>query len=88
MNAAEFSQQLRREGFLTLVEVEREPNGGIDLHGHPFQSKALILEGELSLVVDGVETLYRAGDIFALSYDQQHVERYGPKGVKYLVGRR
>jgi quercetin dioxygenase-like cupin family protein len=88
MKAAEFSNALRKEGFLTLVEVEREPNGGIDLHVHPFQSKALILEGELSLVVDGVETLYRAGDVFELSFDQQHVERYGPKGVKYLVGRR
>jgi quercetin dioxygenase-like cupin family protein len=88
MNAAEFSKTLRKEGFLTLVEVEREPNGGIDLHGHPFQSKALILEGELSLMVDGIETLYRTGDVFELSHDQQHVERYGPKGVKYLVGRK
>ena len=88
MNAADFSKTLKREGFNTIVEVGREPNGGIDLHGHPFQSKALILEGELSLVVDGVETIYRAGDVFALSHDQQHVERYGPKGVKYLVGRK
>lgn len=88
MNAAEFSQALKREGFLTVTEVEREANGGIDLHGHPFQSKALILEGELSLTIGGVETLYRIGDVFELSYDQQHVERYGPKGVKYLVGRK
>ena len=88
MDAAEFSKALKREGFLTLVEVEREANGGMPLHGHPFQSKALILEGELSLVIDGVETLYRAGDVFELSYDQPHVERYGPQGVKYLVGRK
>lgn len=88
MNAADFSAQLRKEGFTILTEVDREPNGGIGLHGHPFQAKALILQGELSLVVDGTETHYRAGDVFELSYEQQHTERYGPEGVKYLAGRK
>jgi quercetin dioxygenase-like cupin family protein len=88
MDAAEFSKALKREGFLTVIEVEREPNGGLGRHGHPFQSKALILEGELSLVVGETETLYRAGDVFELSHDQPHAERYGPEGVKYLVGRK
>lgn len=88
MNAADFSEQLRKEGFSTFVEVTREAHGGLGLHRHPFQSKALILEGDLTLVVDGVESQYRAGEVFELAYEQEHAERYGPNGVKYLVGRR
>lgn len=88
MNAADFSEQVKREGFTTLVEVVRAPNGGLGLHGHPFQSKALILEGDLTLVIEGVESHYRVGEIFELAHEQQHVERYGPQGVKYLVGRK
>jgi len=88
MNAADFSEQLRKEGFTTLVEVTRSAFGGLGQHGHPFQSKALILEGDLTLVIEGVESHYAVGEVFELAYEQQHAERYGPNGVKYLVGRR
>lgn len=88
MDSDAFTSLLREEGFATMVEVAREPNGMLDTHSHPFASKALILEGELTLVVDGIETRYRQGEIFALDMGQPHAEYYGPSGVRYLVGRR
>ncbi len=88
MNKQEFSAQLAREGFETLVEVQRESNGMIDTHSHPFQSKALILAGELRLIVAGKENIYRVGDVFELSNGIEHEEYYGPQGVTYLVGRK
>jgi quercetin dioxygenase-like cupin family protein len=88
MTIDDFSRQLRDEGYTETVTVEREANARLDRHSHPFASKALVLDGEIQLVVDGRETTYRAGDIFQLEHGQPHVERYGPAGVRYLVGRK
>jgi quercetin dioxygenase-like cupin family protein len=88
MTADEFSANLRKEGFDNIVLVEREPNGTLDHHSHPFEAKALILDGEIHIVVDGHETTYRPGDVFHLPHAIDHIETYGPEGVRYLVGRR
>jgi quercetin dioxygenase-like cupin family protein len=88
MQEAEFNTMLTTEGFQTLVTVEREANGGLDLHSHPFEAKALILEGELHIQVGDREQFYTVGDVFHLNADVPHTERYGPTGVKYLVGRK
>ena len=37
------------EGFAHPVEVHREPDGFLDLHEHPFEAKALILDGEIEI---------------------------------------
>jgi len=88
VNKEEFAAQLSRQGFGPLVEVEREPNGMMDTHSHPFDSKALILKGEIRLIVADAERIYRAGEVFELSNGTEHVEYYGPQGVCYLVGRK
>jgi quercetin dioxygenase-like cupin family protein len=88
MTADEFSAKLREEGFDNIVLVEREPHGMVDHHSHPFEAKALILDGEIRLVVGGKKNTYRAGDVFHLPHSIDHVETYGPQGVRYLVGRR
>jgi len=88
MTPEEFSRELRQAGFNEFVVVEREPHGRLGQHSHPFESKALILCGEIGLVVDGRESLHRTGDVFHLGNGQIHEEWYGPAGVRYLVGRR
>ena len=79
---------LEQAGFDEPVEVSREPLGMMDEHSHPFESKALVLCGEIALNIDGRETVYRQGDVFHLSSGERHVESYGPRGVRYLVGRK
>jgi len=86
--AEEFTRMLRDEGYGEIVEVRREPNRTLALHAHPFEVKALVLEGEIRLEVDGTPADYRPGDVFALAQGCEHVEQYGPAGVRYLVGRR
>ncbi len=88
MNAELFSQELQREGFATITTVTREPDGFLDTHTHPFEAKALILSGEITLVCQGREQRYRPGEVFHLAQAEPHTERYGPMGVTYLVGRR
>jgi len=88
MTAEEFSRQLRLAGFGEIVVVEREPNGRLGEHSHPFESQALILAGEISLRVAGQERRYQVGEVFHLDNGQRHEEWYGPAGVRYLVGRK
>lgn len=88
MNQDEFVQSLARQGYGEIVVVEREPGGGLDEHSHPFAARALILAGEIRLVVAGAERSYRAGEVFQLAAGEPHTESYGPQGVRYLVGRK
>ena len=88
MNHAAFINSVIADGYAEPVTVTREPNASVDTHSHPFSAKALILEGEIRLVVSDVSKIYRPGDIFQLDINTPHQEYYGPQGVTYLVGRR
>lgn len=88
MKPDDFKAVLAAERFDEPVTVQREANGHMDSHAHPFAAKALILEGELTIRTDDGERTYRSGDVFHLQANTRHTERYGPTGVKYLVGRK
>jgi quercetin dioxygenase-like cupin family protein len=82
-----FIRSLADEGFPEPVVVTREA-GATDIHSHPFEAKALIVEGEIHIRVGEEERVYKAGDVFHLAANLPHAERYGPEGVQYLVGRK
>jgi quercetin dioxygenase-like cupin family protein len=88
MNSEEFLQLLRRDGFPEPVEVQQVPNGRLGIHEHPFEVKALVIEGDITIVIDGLSKIYKAGDIFHLALKQPHAESYGSEGVKYLASRK
>lgn len=87
MDPQAFTQKLKDEGF-EVVTVDRPANKSMDLHSHPFEAKAMIIEGEIRVVVDGRETHCKAGDTFHLDAHVVHTETYGPNGVKYIAGRK
>jgi quercetin dioxygenase-like cupin family protein len=88
MERADFIAALAEDGFAEAVTVEREANGFLDVHAHPFEAKAFILDGEIRLCIDGTEQTYKAGHVFHLPANAPHSEAYGPEGVRYLVGRK
>jgi quercetin dioxygenase-like cupin family protein len=88
MQREAFLAQLTAEGFNEVVTVTREPNGSLDIHAHPFEAKALILTGDVTIRCGEEVRNYRAGDVFHLAKDIEHEEDYGPDGVSYLVGRK
>jgi len=88
MERDDFIEMLAREGFQTTALVEREAGASLDDHAHPFEAKALVLEGEMTLRVGNKDTRYVPGDMFHLRANETHSERYGPEGVCYLVGRK
>jgi quercetin dioxygenase-like cupin family protein len=87
MVKSEFIHLLIQEGYPEPVEVQQPPNGRLDEHTHPFEVKALVIEGSIDLIINGHSETFMPGDIFELDFEELHAESYGPKGVKYLVSR-
>ncbi|MDR6228077.1 quercetin dioxygenase-like cupin family protein [Pseudomonas sp. SORGH_AS199] len=88
MDQATFIEQLAREGFQPPVLVEREALGSLEAHAHPFEAKALVIEGELRIRTATGERCYAAGEVFHLAAHEPHSEVFGAQGVRYLAGRR
>lgn len=88
MNVDTFKNNISNEGFEEAVKVERQANGHMDVHSHPFEAKALILEGQIEIGLNGESQIYGPGDVFHLTLSEPHWERYGPSGVVYLSARK
>lgn len=87
MDAAAFRAELARDGY-EVSEVTREANLENDDHTHEFSARALVLEGEVSVVTAESTTTCRAGDTFSLAAGISHHERYGPAGARFILGRK
>jgi quercetin dioxygenase-like cupin family protein len=83
-----FEARLRAEGYPEIRTNEMPPHCHNAEHSHPFDVLALVLEGDITLSVEGSARTYRAGEQFSMKAGCKHVEDVGSAGVKYLVGRR
>jgi len=88
MTEAQFRQVLAAEQFAEPVPMERDRGYALDVHEHPFEAFALIVDGEITLEVESLTTTYQAGDTFRLAAHTPHRESVGPRGVRYLSGRK
>ena len=88
MNTAEFEQGLRAEGFEDIETKRVAPRTHNDAHDHPFDVKALVLDGQIALTVANESRTYRAGDVFTMAAGCKHAEDVGAEGVRYIFGRR
>jgi quercetin dioxygenase-like cupin family protein len=88
MNAADFETGLQRAGYLDVETKQAQPDLTTQPHSHPFDVRALVLAGEVTLTTQGQSRTYRTGEIFEMAAGCEHSERHGPEGTKYLVGRR
>jgi quercetin dioxygenase-like cupin family protein len=88
MHQEQFANLVIGEGYAAPLLVSREAHGQVDTHSHPFAAKALIVSGEIRIVVQQTSTSYKTGDIFELDANTPHQEYYGPEGVTYYVGRK
>ena len=88
MNTEQFQRLLEQEGFPEPVEVQQVPNGRLGQHEHPFEVKALVIQGSIDITIHGKSKTYQVGDLFELRFKEVHSESYGPEGVKYLASRK
>ena len=85
---ASYAAQARTEGFDEVLERRWPPAPVLETHTPPFSLKALVIDGEMWLTVDGQTQHLCSGDAFSLERDIPHAERYGAAGAAYWVARR
>lgn len=88
MDDAAFASDLAARGFTDIDTRTLAPGSATDAHAHAFDVRALVVAGEITLGVDGVETRYPTGKVFTMENGRAHTETVGAEGVTYVVGRR
>jgi mannose-6-phosphate isomerase-like protein (cupin superfamily) len=83
-----FAAAAKTRGFEEVLERTWQPSLVLDAHTHPFAVKALVVQGEMWLVVEDQEQHLLPGDAFTLERGVPHIERYGTEGATYWAARR
>ena len=86
MTEKELAAQLQREGFSHTYIWEDEPQKRYPEHTHPLQTANVILNGEVTITMQGKSNTYRAGDRCDIPANTVHSAMMGPRGCRYLVG--
>ena len=85
MNIPELEKQLHAEGFRHTFVWEDGPDQRYSDHTHPVETAHVILEGEMTLTMDGQSTTYREGDRCDVPAGAVHAAHMGPAGCRYLI---
>lgn len=83
-----FKHRKMAEGFNEVLTREWAPGFENPPHEHPFDTDAIVAQGEYWLTLDGQTTHYRAGDAFQVARGITHSERYGPDGAVFWAARK
>jgi hypothetical protein len=84
----QFQQSALADGFDAVLQRDWAPDTVLNTHTHPFAVRAVVVDGQMWLSVDGVERELTVGDTFVLDANVPHAERYGPAGASYWVARK
>lgn len=88
MNITTFESGLKTDGFEQIQTKALAAETSTLEHAHPFEVRAFVTDGRISLTVAGVSSTYEKGQVFTMAANCPHAEQIGPEGVSYLVGRR
>ena len=87
MDQQEFAKQLALEAYDEVLTKSLPAKQWIPEHSHPFDAKVLVLSGDVTLGLEGRQTVYREGDIYSVGRGIEHTELYGDAGVSLMIGR-
>jgi quercetin dioxygenase-like cupin family protein len=88
MTREEFEAALAAQGYASAVLVQQPVGYAMGEHRHPFDTFALIVQGEITIEVNGASQSYPTGSTFKLPANTPHKESALLQGVSYLAGRR
>lgn len=82
----EIKKILKDEGFQKVyIWFDAEGTKYHD-HTHNFYSAHIVLEGEIKIVSQGKEYIFKKGDRFDVFKDEVHAAEVGKGGCKYIIG--
>ncbi len=82
----EYEDQLLKEGFKQVYVWQDGPDTWYPDHRHPTVSTHIILEGEMTLTLNGEARTYGVGERCDVPGRTVHSARMGPQGCRYLIG--
>ena len=88
MTWPQFQEQAQGQGYAETLEKVWDAGLSLDTHQHPFDVWARVVTGEMWLSHSGQTQHLRAGDVFSLSANVPHAERYGAQAVTVWIARR
>jgi len=86
MDARTLESQLRSEGFSHTFVWQDGPHAFYPDHTHAGFTAHVILDGEMTLTMNGAAQTYRVGDRIDVPAGAVHSAQMGPQGCRYLVG--
>jgi mannose-6-phosphate isomerase-like protein (cupin superfamily) len=86
MDVRALESQLRSEGFSHTFVWQDGPHAFYPDHTHAGLTAHIILDGEMTLTMQGQSQTYRAGDRCDVPAGAVHSAQTGPCGCRYLVG--
>lgn len=86
MDQRKAESQLRSEGFSHTYVWQDGPQAYYPVHTHAGLTAHIILDGEMTLTMDGASQTYRVGERCDVPAGATHSARMGPHGCRYLVG--
>ena len=88
MDRQVFETELKRDGYdEILTGTTQGPKHNAE-HSHPYDVKAMVIDGVITLAWEGKTQTFRPGDIFTMARGCPHTETFGPEGAVTLVGRK
>lgn len=86
MNERELRKQLEAEGFAHTFVWQDGPQAFYPDHTHAGLTAHIILDGEMTLTMDGRSHTYRTGDRCDVPAGAVHSALMGSSGCRYLAG--
>lgn len=89
MEEQKLIEQLTNEGFDKVYVYDAEPGEVDEEHTHPFDTKLIILAGDISItsVLGGAVTNmnYKTGSSVSIPRNDPHSAKVGSGGCRYIV---
>jgi len=88
MDRHAFEDALKREGY-DEIPTNTTPGAKYNAeHSHPYDVKAMVLDGAITLGWNGQTRAFGPGEVFTMARGCPHTEAFGPEGMVTLVGRK
>ena len=88
MDRQSFETELKREGYDEVLTGSTQGPKHNAEHSHPYDVKAVVIDGAITLVWEGRTQTFRPGEIFTMARGCPHTETFGAEGAVTLVGRK
>jgi quercetin dioxygenase-like cupin family protein len=88
MNERELTKQLEREGFRHTYVWQDASNAYYPEHTHTTETAHVILQGKMTLSIEGQTRSYGIGERCDVPAGTSHSARIGPDGCRYSIGER